>query len=170
MSDEGEREGGNIKKKNQKVTIGNDSLMSYSVSVMMMKSRTGFFIFPSTLASSHIYDNVGGFFFLFFPLLLFSRFTERERQKSIYARLKLLMNCWIVHPCTVYITSPAILLGCAINSDQFPFTFPIVSLTISPNRWNDVVGEFQRPAVSFDCSVSITKLFRPPHLMLRYSE
>lgn len=71
MSDEGEREGGNIKKKNQKVTIGNDSLMSYSVSVMM-KSQTGFFIFPSTLASSHIYDNVGGFFLIFSPPFIFS--------------------------------------------------------------------------------------------------
>lgn len=84
MSDEGEREGGNIKKKNQKVTIGNDSLMSYSVSVMM-KSQTGFFIFPSTLASSHIYDNVGGFFFYFFPSFYFL-VSQNVNDKRVYMR------------------------------------------------------------------------------------
>ncbi len=97
--------------------------MSYSVSVMMMKSRTGFFIFPSTLASSHIYDNVGGFSFPF------SRFTERERQKSTCA-----WNSWWIAGSLTHI-SPSLLschsFGCAINSDQFPFTFRIVLLTVS---------------------------------------
>jgi hypothetical protein len=56
--------------------------------VMMMKSRTGFFIFPSTLASSHIYDNIGGFFFfifIFFPSFYFL-VSQNVNEKRVYMR------------------------------------------------------------------------------------
>jgi hypothetical protein len=145
--------------------------MSYSVSVMMMKSRTGFFIFPSTLASSHIYDNVGGFFliFNFFPSFYFL-VSQNVNDKRVYMRA---WNSWWIAGSFIhvqYISPPCHSFGLRYQFRSIPVYIPNCFADRSPiDRMTS--SENSSVPVSFDCSVSITKLFPPPpHLLSRYSE
>jgi hypothetical protein len=146
--------------------------MSYSVSVMMMKSRTGFFIFPSTLASSHIYDNVGGFFFIFyfFPSFYFL-VSQNVNDKRVYMRAW--NSWWIAGSFThvQYISPPCHSFGLRYQFRSIPVYIP----NCFADRFAQSI-EWRRRRIPASPFLSIAQFQLqnyfppPPHLLSRYSE